>query len=211
MNNVNPNIVITIGRQMGSGGRQVGHALAERLGYSYYDKELLTQAAQRAGICEEFFEENDERMPSFFSCFIPFSHGITTHSMFNSPSMIGCDGIYRAQSDLIESLPAMGPCVIVGRSADFVLRHYPRLVSIFISAPLEARVERIMRRQPELSADKARNIALKTDKLRASYYNFYTDSTWGAASTYDLTLDSSRLSIDDIVKIITGYIKLRFK
>lgn len=209
--NADNNIVITIGRQMGSGGRQIGRALADALGYAYYDKELLIQAAQRAGICQEFFEENDERMPSFFSCFIPFSHGITTHSIFNKPSAIGCDGIYRAQSDLIESLPQSGPCVIVGRSADFVLRHHPRLVSVFISAPLEARIERMMRRQPGLTPDKARYIAQKTDKLRASYYNFYTDHVWGAAPTYDLTLDSSLLALDDIVNLITSYIDLRFK
>lgn len=203
-------VAVTIGRQFGSGGRELGRRISERLGYAYYDKELLCDAAREAGIATEFFERNDERAPSFFNSLAPLSFGVAAHAFYGTSSAISTDSLYRAQSDFIESLPQRGACVIVGRAADYILRHYDRRLSVFVSAPIEQRVERILKRQPELTADKARILAEKSDKLRANFYNFYTDRQWGAASTYDLTIDSSRLSMDDMVDIIAMVIEKRF-
>ena len=205
------NTVITIGRQFGAGGRELGRKLALALGYDYYDKELLAEASRQAGIGEEFFERNDERLPSLLSRgFIPFTFGMSAYSFYAGDSTISADNLRRAQCDFIASLPQAGPCVIVGRSADYILRDHPCLVSVFLSAPMESRVRRIISRQPGISEGKARQLAEKTDRLRSSYYNFYTDGAWGVASTYHLCFDTSRLSTDDIVALIVEYVNRRF-
>lgn len=209
------NIVITIGRQFGSGGRELGRRLAERIDAKYYDKELLSEAARRAGMSEEFFERKDERFPSFINGVFSFAFGYNSVNCFSGSTNISDESIYRAQSDFIHSL-ADGPesCVIVGRTSDYVLRDHPRLVNIFVHAPEDSCIDRIMRRDAgtdlECSREKAKAKARRINKLRASYYNFYTDKTWGAAASYDLTFDTSRMSMDDIVEVIVDYINRRF-
>lgn len=204
-----PNIVITIGRQFGSGGRLLGQHLAKALGMKYYDKELLHEAAKKAGLSEEFFEKSDERSPSFLSGIFSFAQGFNPINYFAGSSAISDDSIYRAQSDFIHSLAEQGPCVIVGRTADYVLRDYPHLVNIFVHAPMDLCIKRIMARD-NISADKARAKAERINKLRSGYYNFYTDKTWGMAGSYHLTIDTSLLDINDIVELIKDYIIRRF-
>lgn len=205
------NLVITIGRSFGSGGRHLGQLLARRLNIGYYDKELLTESARRAGVCPEFFEKNDERSPSFFTGLFSFSMGYSPVHYYAGATSIGDDGVYKAQSEFIQHLAQQGPCVIVGRASDYVLRDHDRLVSVFVHAPAEACVKRIMKRQPELSAKEARQLAEKTNKLRSNYYNFYTDHKWGDAATYDLCFDTSKMSMEDIVEVIVEYIRRRWK
>ncbi len=205
------NIVITIGRQFGSGGRVLGCILADVLGFKYYYKDLLSEAAKRAGVSTEFFEKNDERFPSFFNGLISFAFGMTPTSYFTGPTSISDDNLYRAQSDFIHSLAEKDSCVIVGRSSDYVLRDFPRAVNIFVHAPADVCARRIMERDPESpTLEKARAKAARINKLRSNYYNFYTDKTWGAASSYDLTFDTSLLTMDEIVEIVKHYISLRF-
>lgn len=206
------NVVVTIGRQFGSGGRELGRKLAQRLGAKYYDKELLSEAARRAGMSEEFFERKDERFPSFINGIFSFAFGYNSINCYAGSTSISDDSIYRAQSDFIHSLADTESCVIVGRTADYVLRDHPRTVNIFVHAPEEACIDRIVSRDvdSETSRDKARAKARRINKLRASYYNFYTDKTWGAASSYDLCLDTSLMPMDDIVEVIAGYIARRF-
>lgn len=206
-----PHVVITIGRQFGSGGRELGRMIAEAFGYDYYDKELLSQAAERAGMSREFFEKNDERFPSFLSGVFSFAFGFTPGNYYAGTTSISDDSLYRAQSDFIQSLADRGPCVIVGRSADYVLREHPRRVSIFVHCPMEERVRRIVSRSPELTPEKARAKAEKINRLRSSYYNFYTDKTWGAAESYDLSIDTSLLPMQDIVEVVRTYVKRRFR
>ncbi len=203
--------VIAIGRQFGSGGRELGRRIADRLGIKYYDKELLIEAARKAGMSSEFFERSDEKFPSFLSGIFSFALGYNSMSLYAGSSSISDESIYRAQSDFIKSLGSNESCVIVGRTADYVLRDHPRLVSVFVHAPMEQCVERIMRRGDYESVDKARNHAAKINRLRSEYYNFYTDKTWGAASSYDMTVDTSLLSMDDIADIIITYLSKRFK
>lgn len=206
------NIVVTIGRQFGSGGRELGRKLAQRLGAKYYDKELLSEAARRAGMSEEFFERNDERFPSFINGIFSFAFGYNSVNCYAGSTSISDDSIYRAQSDFIRSLANTESCVIVGRTADYVLRDHPRTINIFVHAPEDACIDRIVSRDidSETSRDKARAKARRINKLRANYYNFYTDKTWGAASSYDLCFDTSLMAMDDIVEVIASYIARRF-
>jgi len=204
-------IVITIGRQFGSGGRELGRKLSERLGYKYYDKELLREAAKQAGVGEEFFERNDERFPSFLNGIFSFAFGLNSVNCYTGSTSISDDSLYRAQSDFIHSLAGKESCVIVGRTSDYVLRDHEKLVNIFVHAPMDSCVRRIMEREEEnLTEDKVRSKAAKVNRLRANYYNFYTDKTWGASASYDLSLDTSMMPLDDLVEVIVEYLRRRF-
>ncbi len=201
-------MIITIGRQFGAGGRELGKELARILGYEYYDKELLTQAAVSAGLNPELFERADEKVPSFISGIFSFNHGSGPFSMYAGSTPISDENIYGAQTDLIRHLADTRDCIIVGRTADYVLRDRSDVLSVFVHAPIDKRVERILRRKnadgEKITHAQAKNMAHKIDHLRANYYNFYTDLTWGEAATYHLTFDSSRLSIPAIASIIAS-------
>lgn len=205
----NINFVITIGRQYGSGGREIGRLVADALNVKYYDKELLTEAAKASGLKPEIFEAADERSPSFFSNLWSFNLGLNSGSFFIGNSPVSDEKIYAAQSAVMMELAGRSSCVIVGRSADYVLRNHPGLISVFIHSSIEKRILRIMNRTDIDSAEKARETADKKDKIRASYYNFYTDKTWGDAASYDLSIDSSKLSTDTVARIIVDYVKAR--
>lgn len=201
--------VITIGRTFGSGGRQLGRLIAERLGIGFYDKLLLTEAARMAGYNIEYFERNDERAPRIMGGIIPFATGFYPMSWFGADSVSGSDGIYKAQSEFMQELARTKPCVIVGRSADYVLRDFDNVVNIFVHAPVEECVRRIVDRCDCTSAEEARTLAERTNKLRANFYNFYTEKKWGDARSYDLTLDSSLLSLDALADLVVAYIRKR--
>ncbi len=203
------NYVITIGRQYGSGGREIGRLVADALGIKYYDKELLMESSKASGVKPEVFEAADERTPSFFSNIWSFNLGFNTGSYLLGSSPISDEKIYAAQSNVMKTLAQNSSCLIVGRSADYVLRNHPGLISIFIHSSIEDRILRIMNRRGIDSAEKAREIAEKKDKLRASYYNFYTDKVWGEAAGYDLSIDSSKLSADAVADFIVSYVKAR--
>ena len=210
MNQMPEKYVITVGRQMGSGGRRLGKLIADRLGIAYYDKELLRHAAEQAGLCPEFFERNDERRPSFISGIFTFAMGVNPLALYDGASTIGDDVLYKAQCDFIRTIADQGPCVIVGRSADYVLRDKPNVVNIFVHASLDDRAARIVSRNPEYTLEQARVISEKTNKLRAGYYNFYTDKRWGDAASYDLTMNSSVMSLEEIADFVAEYARRRF-
>lgn len=205
----NLNYVITIGRQYGSGGREIGRLVADALAIKYYDKELLTESSKASGVKPEVFEAADERTPSFFSNIWSFNLGFNAGSYLLGSSPISDEKIYAAQSNVMKNLAQESSCLIVGRSADYVLRNHPGLISIFIHSSIEERIMRIMNRTGIDSAEKARALAAKKDKLRASYYNFYTDKTWGDAAGYDLSIDSSKLSTEAVAEFIVSYVKAR--
>ena len=201
--------VITIGRTFGSGGRVLARMLADRLGINFYDKRLLLEAAQQAGVAPEYFERNDERMPRFISGVFSFAHGYNPMSWYSDPTSISSDSIYKAQCDYIREVAARESCVIVGRTADYVLRDVPGVVNIFVHAPEAECISRIIDRHDALSPDEARTLARRANKLRAAFYNFYTDKTWGDAASYDLTLDSSLLPMERLVDFVVDYLRLR--
>ena len=208
--NENKNFVITIGRQVGSGGRELGKLLASTFGIEYYDKELLQEAAKQAGMSPEFFAQSDERAPSFLSGMFAVGTGYNPASCYSCSSSLTGDSVYCAQSEFIRKIANEKSCVIVGRSADYVLREHPRCVNIFVHSSEEDCIARIMRRGDKPTPEQARTIAHKTNKLRANYYNFYTDKRWGDAASYDLTLNTSLLKMEDAVAIIAEYIHRRF-
>ena len=202
--------VITIGRRMGSGGRALGRLLSEKLGIAFYDKQLLLDAAKRAGLCAAMFERNDERRPHFISGLFNFNMGMSAVPTYTS-STISDDSLYKAQCDFIHEIADKGPCVIVGRTADYVLRDKPNVVNVFIHADIDDCAVRIAEREQNLTLEQARRYAEKTNKLRAGFYNFYTDKKWGDSSGYDMTFNSSTMSLDDIADIIVDYLKIKFR
>ena len=200
--------VITVGRSFGSGGRALGRLIADKLGIAFYDKELLVKAAEKAGMSPEYFERNDERVPRFCSGLFSFNLGYNPMTFYGGMTS-SPDNIYQAQCDFMHEIAAEGPCVIVGRSADYVLRDVDNVVNIFVHAPMKNCVERILERADSLTAEEARSLAERTNKLRSAFYNFYTDKRWGAASSYDLTLDSSLIQLDDCADFVIDYVTRR--
>lgn len=204
-----PPFVITVGRQFGSGGRELGKALADALGIAYYDKELLVESAKLAGVNPDFFRKKDERFPTFLQGLFSFAMGVTPMCYYTGASSISDDGLYKSISDFLRSIAGEKSFVVVGRSSDYILRDHPRCVNLFVHAPMSDCVRRIMARNDAISADKAEAMARKTNKWRADYYNFFTDKTWGDAKSYDLTIDSSLLPMSANVELVKTYLRLR--
>lgn len=197
--------VITIGRQFGSGGHEIGKLLAEKYDVKYYDKELLVRAAKDSGLCEEVFEHHDERPTNSFLYNLvmdTYSFGYNAASFVDMPIS---HKVFLAQFDSIKKIADEGPCVIVGRCADYALADRKNVLNIFIHADMDSRIERISKLY-ELSEDKARDLINKTDKKRASYYNYYSNKKWGRSDTYDLSINSSRLGIDGTIELISYYV-----
>lgn len=209
MENSSANFVIAIGRQFGSGGREIGRLVAQRLGIAYYDKELLTEAAKSSGMNCDFFEAADERSPKFFTSLMSFNNGYHCGSFLVGNTPISNDNIYRQQSEVIQALAQRSSCVIMGRTADYILRDNPNTISVFIHSSIEQRVARIMERDHCKTEAEARSLAEKKNKVRAEYYNFYTEKRWGEAQSYDLSIDSSKLSTEATADIIVQYVKTR--
>lgn len=201
--------VITVGRQMGSGGRSLGRIIADRLGVPFYDKDLLRQAAIREGLSGEFFDRNDERRPSLAGNLISHAMGMGPMGWFDSTNPHTDDALYTAQCRFMHKVAEDGPCVIVGRTADYVLRDLPTVVNIFVHADMDDCVKRLMERSPELSADRARALAEKTNRARAAFYNYYTDKRWGSAAAYDMTFCSSRMSLSQIADHVIAHLQQR--
>ena len=203
------NFVITLGRQFGCGAREIGQLVAQELGIEYYDKELLLEAAKSSGVSPHIFEASDERTPKFFTSLWSFNLGYYSGALFASDAPIKEDNIYQAQSDVMIQLAQKGPCVIVGRSADYILRDDFNVISIFLHSSIEDRIHRIIKRGDCDNEKDAREMAIKQNKLRANYYNFYTDKTWGNSESYDLSIDCSKLGTQATVQFIVEYVKKR--
>ncbi len=200
------NTIITIGRQFGSGGREIGEKLAQKYKIKFYDKDLLKRAAKESGICTELFENNDEKPTGSFL----YNLVTDTYSFgYSSPyvEMPLSHKVFLAQFDAIKKIAEEGPCVIVGRCADYALAELKNCLHVFINAPIEDRVERISVKYPDLNdSSKVRDMIIKTDKARANYYNYYSSKKWGRADSYDLCINSSILGIDGTVDLISGFV-----
>lgn len=203
------NTVITIGRQFGSGGKEIGQKLADRMNIPCYDKELLDKAAKDSGLCKEIFESNDEKHNASFLYSLvmdTYSLGYTSSVYSDMPLN---QKVFLAQYDAIKKLAKEGSCVIVGRCADYALENYKGLLSVFIHSDMEKRIQRIMKVR-DLNAKKAKELIIKTDKQRSSYYNYYSSKQWGVASSYQICLDSGVLGIEDCVNLLEQAVKIRF-
>lgn len=186
------NRVITISREFGSGGRTIGKRVAEELGIPCYDNELLTKIAQDSGFNRDYIQETGEYAPGGFLS-NTFSH------RGSSPN--NADYLWQIQYKIISELAEKGPCVVVGRCADYILKDKADCLKIFIHADVAFRAERIVKVYGEREQSSEQRIRDK-DKRRAAYHRFYTDMKWGHAQNYDLTLNSGTLGIDRCVDII---------
>ncbi|MBQ1389366.1 MAG: cytidylate kinase-like family protein [Clostridia bacterium] len=198
------NYVVAVSRQYGSGGHEIGRKLADKLGIKFYDKELLSKIAKDSGMSKTLIEYYDE-MPSRS---LLFSLAMDAYPMSFTEMPIN-QKVFQAQVETIKKIAAEGPCVIIGRCADTILDEKDNVVSVFIHADMNAKVARVMERDG-LSEDKARERIMKTDKKRASFYNFYSlDKRWGEVDSHDITLNSSKLGIEGSIDILYDYLKLR--
>lgn len=202
-------IILTIGRQFGSGGREIGQKLAKALGIAYYDKELMAVAAKESGLCEEVFEKADERASSGLA--YAFTMGYSYMGMFTPyTDILSNDGLFKFQSDAIRKLAEQESCILVGRCADYILRDDPACLSFFIHSSMETRIQRIVARQ-QVTVEEAKELITKTDKSRAAYYNYYTNKAWGVASSYNFSIDASVLGVDETVAFMKSFVERRFE
>ena len=192
-------IIITIGRQFGSGGKAVANELGRRLGIPVYDRELITKAAQESGFSEDFFARSDEKK-RFFSLSSIFSG----HLMETSDNYMSDKNLFGIQCETIRNVAAQGSAIIVGRCSDYVLRDMDCTLNIFLTSPMSVRTARVMERSG-LSEEKAVTLIENQDKGREEYYNYYTFGNWGMASTYDLCIDSSILGIEGTAGYIIDF------
>ncbi len=197
--------IITIARQYGSAGIDIGQKLAEQYGIKCYDKELVNRVSKESGFCEEIIHKEDERPTSSFLYNLvmdTYSFGYNTSHFVDMPIS---QKIFLAQFDTIKKLASEGPCIIVGRCADYALEDRSDVVNIFIYANEADKIKYVMEHN-NLSEKEARDMIIKMDKQRQSYYNYYTSKKWGRADTYHLCINSSVLGIDGTVKLITQFI-----
>lgn len=200
---MNQNKIITISRQYGSGGRIVAKKLADALGIPFYDNELITMAAEKTGLSVECFK--DAEKTSIGNLFFSLT------SLTPSIDAVGLplnEKIFLVQSQVIKEVAAEGSCVIVGRSANYVLQDNPNVINVFLQGDLEDRVKRAIDTYGQ-DAEGAEALVVKTDKRRANYYNYFTGGKWGKAENYDLILNTSRMDLDKIVEVIKTYVSLR--
>ncbi|MCD8072794.1 MAG: cytidylate kinase-like family protein [Alistipes sp.] len=190
-------IVITLGRQYGSGGREVGLQLSQMLGLGFYDRKLIDEAARSSGLEADYFDEQDEKAPTGLMHALSVGFGFTPG--------FSQEAIFKIQSDAIKEIASRESCIIVGRCADYVLREMEGCTNIFIHAPLGQRVERVAGRNGITEKEAHERIA-RTDKRRAAYYDFYTDKVWGDSKSYHLSIDSSLHTIEQTAAFIKDFV-----
>ena len=200
--------IITISREFGSGGRDIARAIAKYYNIPYYDNELLSRAAKDSGICEDVIESHDEKPTSSFLYSLVVESYTAGYIGNNYAEMPINQKIFLAQFDAIKKIAEEGPCVIIGRCADYALEGNKDRLSIFIHGSLENRIKRVVR-DFKVDESKAKELITKTDKRRATYYNYYTNKKWGHCNSYDLTIDSAVLGVNGSIELIKEYIRIR--
>ncbi|MCH5293968.1 MAG: cytidylate kinase-like family protein [Treponema sp.] len=209
--------IITIGREYCSGGSIIGKLLAEKLGYAFYDKQIIDDAAQNSGLSADFITKNEQKVPS------AWLYSILVGATYAAPGTNGAaagistgtlplaDQVFNAQRSAIIELAKKGPCVIVGRCSDYILRHCEeidrsQLLNVFIYAPMEAKVRRAIEQKKLDEKNAERNIKL-IDKGRANHYNTFTQRTWGNRTHYDILLNSSTLGLEKTADLLAQMVK----
>ena len=196
---MNKDIIITIGRQFGSGGKCVAEVLGRKLGIPVYDQELIMKAAQESGFSAEFFEQSDEKR-RFFSLSSIFATAYSSET----ENYMSDKGLFRIQCETIRNIAGQGSAVIVGRCSDYVLRDMENKLDVFLTSPLEKRAARVAERQG-IDYAKALETVEREDRNREEYYNYYTFGNWGVASNYDLCIDSDKLGDEGTADMIIEY------
>ncbi len=201
------NYIVTIARQYGSGGREVGQKLAELTGYKFYDKEMITLAAQKSGLSSDALQHVDEKAANSLLYTLALGSSMYNHGIDRVNLPIN-DKLFVVQSEIIKELASSGEgAIIVGRCADYVLAGRENLVRVYISADFDKRVAKVMERH-NLTQNQARDTIVKTDKRRANYYSYYTGEKWGKADKYDLVISTDRVGIEGAAKMIADYLEM---
>ena len=195
-------LIINIGRQVGSGGHIIAKLLADEFECQFYDKEILNLAAKESGFSEKFFEQNDEQRGFIQTLFSMHAPLISDNNFYNNK--FSQDGLFQFQSEAITKAADEGSCVFVGRAADYVLRTYPNVVNIFITANMKDRIKLVCQR---LGCDEkdAKKLIIDKESERASYYNYYTGKKWGHSCSYDLCINSSYMGLEKTAKFILRF------
>ena len=191
------NMIITIGREFGSGGRELGRRLAENLGIAYYDQEIVTEIAKRTELSERYIQQIISRRPIT-------SYPITTVHSFHpvsNPLMEQSCTVFQEQCSILQEMAEKSDCVIVGRCADYILREHANCMNVFVHANKEDRIRRSVAKK-DCEERKAADFVTKKDKQRANYYNFYSNKRWDDLQNYDITIDTSRFSLDEAVELL---------
>ena len=197
------NLIISVGRQLGSGGHDVAKLLAQRFGCTFYDREILNIAAKESGFCEKFFEQTDEQkgfMKSLFHTHVPF---VADNSFYNNN--FSEESLFKFQSDAIRKAAEEGPCVFVGRCADYILRDHTALVRVFITADTNERICNVAKRD-NCSLEEEKKTITSRESERSSYYNYYTGKQWGDSASYDICVNSSLLGLEGTVNLLAEFI-----
>ena len=199
--------IVTISRQYGSGGRYIGENLAKAMGVPCYDEKLIDMVAKESGFAQSFVAEKGERMTGslLFNIASRLSFANNVFSTNNGVTLQ--DEIYFTQNRIIKELADKGPCVIVGRCADYILREREDCLNVFIFADNESKIERA-EKYFNITREEAPAVLKKKDKARANHYKYYTDQEWGMASNYDLCLNSGLIGIEGCVKAIQQVLEL---
>ena len=203
--------ILTIGRQYGSGGREIGQKVADYYGIKFYDRDLLARVAKESGFCKEIIQREDERPTSSFLYNLvmdTYSFGDGAAAAFTDMPL--SQKVFLAQFETIKSLADEGPCVFIGRCADEALVERNNVLNIFIHASDEFRISRVKTypeyKEIEQSGKRIMDYISKIDRQRQSYYNYYASGKWGRADNYDLCIDSSLMGIDNTVHLLTQFI-----
>ncbi len=201
--------VVSIGRQLGSGGKEIAEKLSGRLHIPIYDKRLLEVAARESGLDTRVFEKADEKESNSLLGGLFSIHG-SLSGFIPGNSCMESDQLFLIQSEAIRKIAEKEACIIIGRCAEYVLRDHPDIISIFITADKEERIRRIAKKEL-VDANKAAEIVEKGDKKRRSYHDYYATTRWGEAQSYHLCINSSLLGIDGTVEFLYNLIKARFE
>lgn len=199
------NKVITIGRQYGSGGREIGQKIADHYGIAFYDNELITRAAKESGFAEETFAKAEDKATNSLLYSLAMGINVYGNQDFGFTGLSLDDRIFLAQSDVIRKVAEEGPCVIVGRCADYVLKEREDVVNLFVKASMSFRLERVVKEYGE-EEKKAADTILKNDKRRSNYYNYHVGEKWTDLNNYDLVIRSDYAGIDQSVECICRYL-----
>lgn len=197
-------VIITIARQYGSGGREIGERVAELLGIPIYDKEIINSAAEKGNLNVEVIKNADESAANSLLYTLAMGSNVIGTTMHFGYKMPINDKLFILQSEVIKEYAEAGSCVVIGRCSDHVLRDVPGVFRLFIYGDLEHRKERVAMRHPEIKSSQVIDVINKTDKRRASYYNFYTGNKWGKYDNYDMAINSSTLGIEGTAQLIAA-------
>jgi len=199
-------VIITIARQFGSGGREIGERVAAALNIPIVDKELIKDAAERGNLHEDVIKKADESAANSLLYTLAMGSNILGTTMHFGYKMPLNDKLFILQSEAIKDYASKGSCVIIGRCADYVLRDEPNILRLFIYGDLDHREARVKERHPELKSNQIVDVINKTDKRRSSYYNFYTGNKWGKYDNYDMAINSSTLGIEGTANLIVAMV-----